>query len=59
MIYNLHLIQGQPRWRVAVVALFAKAVGVCVHVEGFPFGSSRKRRNHLAENSLAGLRHEA
>lgn len=41
---NLHLIEEQPHWRVAFVHWFAKAMGVCVHVEGIPFGSSRTRR---------------
>lgn len=38
---NLKLIRDLPRWRVGVVHLFAKAMGVLIHVEGFPFGSSR------------------
>lgn len=38
---NIKLIERQPHWRVAAVHLFAKLMGVLVHVEGFPFGSSR------------------
>lgn len=41
---NLHLIGEQPRWRVAIVALLAKLMGVLIHVEGIPFGSVRTRR---------------
>lgn len=40
---NLHLIQGQPKWRVAVIAIMAKLLGILIHVEGLPFGSSRLR----------------
>lgn len=42
---NLQLIQNQPRWRVAAVARFARLMGVCIHVEGIPFGSTRKRKS--------------
>ena len=35
---NLKLIKDQPRWRVAMVHLVAKALGVLILVEGFPFG---------------------
>jgi hypothetical protein len=38
---NLQLVQYQPRWRVWLVATFARIVGVLIHVEGIPFGSSR------------------
>lgn len=38
---SLHLVQYQPRWRVALVARFAQLMGVLIHVEGFPFGSAR------------------
>ena len=41
---NLKFIESQPRWRVAVVALFAKLMGVLIHVEGIPFGSARSRK---------------
>lgn len=41
---NLQLIEDQPRWRVWLVANFAKLIGVCIHVEGIPFGSSRSRK---------------
>ena len=40
---NLKLIEDQPRWRVTTVALFAKLMGVLIHVEGIPFGSNRTR----------------
>ncbi len=46
---NLQLIEDQPRWRVAVVATFAKLMGVCIHVEGIPFGSSRSRARRPQE----------
>lgn len=51
---NLHLIEEQPRWRIAVVHWFAKAMGVCIHVEGIPFGSSRTRRMGQRESGEAG-----
>lgn len=38
---NLQLIENQPRWRIWVVARFAKLMGVCIRVEGIPFGSIR------------------
>lgn len=41
---NLKLIQCQPRWRVAVIHLFARLIGVMVVVEGIPFGSRRTFR---------------
>lgn len=40
---NLKLIRWQPHWRVALVARFAQIVGVQIHVEGIPFGSSRTK----------------
>lgn len=42
---NLQLVEDQPRWRVAVVVYFAKLMGVCIHVEGLPFGSIRSRKH--------------
>lgn len=41
---NLQLIENQPRWRIWIVARFAQLMGVCIHVEGFPFGSIRTRK---------------
>ena len=38
---NLKLIERQPHWRVWIVAWFSRIMGVVVHVEGIPFGSSR------------------
>lgn len=51
---NLQLIESQPRWRVLMVAVFAKMAGVIIHVEGFPFGSSRlwKRRTRETESQV-------
>jgi len=46
---NLSLIEDQPRWRVGIVALFAKLMGVCIHVEGIPFGSTRQRKPKIGE----------
>ncbi len=45
---NLKLVEDQPRWRVAVVAIFAKLMGVLIHVEGIPFGSNRTRIGRFA-----------
>lgn len=47
---NLHLIENQPHWRVALVALFAQLMGVLIHVEGIPFGSNRSRKKQVSEN---------
>lgn len=41
---NLKFVEEQPHWRVALVAYFAKLMGVMIHIEGIPFGSSRSRR---------------
>lgn len=41
MIINLSGVENQRRWRVAVVAVFAKLMGVLIHVEGVPMGSNR------------------
>lgn len=46
---NLRLIEDQPRWRVWIVARLAQLMGVRIHVEGIPFGSSRTRRPKAAE----------
>ena len=50
---NLKLVEDQPHWRVAVVARFAKLMGVLIHVEGIPFGSNRSRKHKVGEG-LAG-----
>lgn len=41
---NLQYVEQQPRWRVGAVAAFARIMGVCINVEGIPFGSSRTRK---------------
>jgi hypothetical protein len=38
---NIKLIETAPHWRVVVVALVARALGITVKVEGIPFGSRR------------------
>lgn len=48
---NLHFVENQPRWRVAIVARFARLIGVLIHVEGIPFGSSR---NYSQRGESAG-----
>lgn len=45
---NLNLIETQPRWRVAIVALFAKLMGVTIHVKSIPFGSNRTQKHNAA-----------
>lgn len=45
---NLKFVEDQPRWRVGGVALFAKLMGVLIHVEGIPFGSGRSRKKQTA-----------
>jgi hypothetical protein len=54
---NLNLVEDQPHWRVALVALFAQFMGVCIHVEGIPFGSNRSRARHLEEKVGQTTRH--
>lgn len=34
-------LTASPRWRVVVLHYMARALGILVHVEGFPFGSRR------------------
>lgn len=51
---NLNLIKRQPRWRVWLVAGFAKLIGVCIHVEGIPFGSIRTRKERTEAESCMG-----
>jgi hypothetical protein len=41
---NLKLVERQPHWRVWLVVMFAKLVGVTFNVEGIPFGSNRSRK---------------
>lgn len=53
---SLHLIEHQPRWRVALVARFAQFIGVLIHVEGFPFGSSR---NNAQRGEVSGAQGSA
>lgn len=47
---NLKFVEDQPRWRVAVVALFAKLIGVLIHVEGIPMGSNRSWKHKAGES---------
>lgn len=56
---NLEHIESQPRWRVAVVHYFAKLMGVCIHAEGIPFGSTRSRRKRAAAAGALGETAEA
>lgn len=51
---NLKLIERQPRWRVWVVAWFSRVMGVCIHVEGIPFGSIRLRKVRTQAESPLG-----
>jgi hypothetical protein len=56
---SIRLIRHQPRWRVYAVHLFAKAIGVLAHVEGFPCGSTRllkKGRGQETEVSGSGAK---
>jgi len=46
---NLKFLEDQPQWRVAVVATFAKLLGVLIHVEGIPFGSNRTRKRQASQ----------
>ena len=52
---NLHHVEDQPHWRVAIVARFAQLMGVLIHVEGIPFGSNRswkkQTRGRLGEET--------
>ena len=51
---NLQLIERQPHWRVWVVAWFSRIMGVCIHVEGIPFGSSRLRKRRTEAEAALG-----
>jgi hypothetical protein len=51
---NLKLIETAPHWRVAVVALVAKALGITVKVEGIPFGSRRRMKPWTPKMVSAG-----
>ena len=46
-VNNLKLVR-QASWRVVIVHFVAKLVGLLVHVEGLPYGSSRNYR-HLRD----------
>lgn len=39
-----------PHWRLCVVHVVAKALGILVHVEGIPLGSTRIRRSVVSGN---------
>jgi hypothetical protein len=48
---NLKMI-SQPSWKVLVIDFVARMLGLLVHVEGIPVGSSRdylRRMRHLTE----------
>jgi hypothetical protein len=51
---NLKFVEEQPKWRVAVVAYVAKIMGICIHVEGIPFGSARTRRKRAQTDEEMG-----
>lgn len=51
---NLQLIERQPHWRVWMVAWFSRIMGVCIHVEGIPFGSSRLRKKRTEGETTMG-----
>lgn len=38
---------GTPNWRLKLIDIVAKLVGVLVHVEGFPLGSRRNLRANV------------
>lgn len=46
MVYNTELLTQRPfglKVRVAIIDLVARALGMLVHIEGFPYGSGRNR----------------
>lgn len=55
---NLKFVECQPHWRVGIVALFTKLMGVLIHVEGIPMGSGRSRKKQatgvVGEASASG-----
>jgi hypothetical protein len=51
---NLNLVERQPHWRVWLVAWFSRIMGVCIHVEGIPFGSSRLRKKRTEDQAEMG-----
>lgn len=44
----------QPGWKVTVVHYIAKTLGLLVHVEGYPFGSSRNIRRDYTNPDRSG-----
>lgn len=49
IIHNKRLFAEDPAtpvWRVGIIALVARALGVLVHVEGLPVGSNRLNRRY-------------
>lgn len=46
---RLYPLTEYARWRVVCIHYAAKLIGVTVHVEGFPYGSSRTRRAQQGE----------
>lgn len=51
---NLQLIEATPQWRVWLVAQFSRMMGVTIHVEGFPFGSGRLRKERAQAEGMVG-----
>lgn len=54
---NLKLVQDQPRWRVGLLHLIARAIGVQFKVDGWPFGSPRNRRPTSTDCEHVGALH--
>lgn len=42
---NANLTSYGAGWRIWLLAAVAKALGVLIHVEGIPFGASRRSRS--------------
>jgi hypothetical protein len=51
--YNLNLV-SQPAWRITLVHWFAQLIGVYIHVEGLPFGSTRIWQRSRQAKTLVG-----
>jgi hypothetical protein len=51
---NKSLIKTYPAWRICVIDLVAKALGVLVHIEAYPFGFARIYRRSPAGSVNTG-----
>ena len=53
-VYRTRFVEWQPRWRVAIVDIFARMMGVFIRVEGIPLGSTRHYLKRREASSTSG-----